>query len=113
MLTPRAPKEGLAITPCDRTVLVPSADVARLPADAVHQWVDAVGKKVNTTTAVDLWMQETIPGQPQWVIASRIIGDDRGVPVIAEVRVFPNNGSSEAEPGTWAAELAGSAARQI
>ncbi len=63
----------------------------------------------------DLWIEEPVDGDPRWMIASRIIGDERGVPVVAEVRVFPNPQGEDQHRahGDWAAQILGCRARPI
>lgn len=63
----------------------------------------------------DIWLEERLPDQPQWTVAARVIGDERGVPVIAEMRLFPTPTGRDKwrAPGEWSAEYLGTRARPV
>jgi hypothetical protein len=63
----------------------------------------------------DLWLEQEVPGHTGWTMAARIIGDDRGVPVVAELRIFPmpSKKDSGRAPGEWAADTVSSHTRFI
>jgi len=71
--------------------------------------------RVALVRADDLWVEEHLAEAPNWVLASRVIGDDRGVPVISEIRIFPAPSEDDQyrAPGEWAAQIIGSRARPI
>lgn len=66
-------------------------------------------------TPQDIWLETPLEGHPRWVLASRIIGDDRGAPVVAEIRVFPKPTVQDRwrAPGEWSAEILGFRAHPI
>ena len=66
---------------------------------------------------LDLWVEAAIapPGRGHngWACAARIVRDRRGLPVIGELRIFPNgpdparSSPYQATPGRWQAEMDG------
>lgn len=115
-LKPRAEKEALGCLSSLRRVAIDPAD--RQIAPHVRRWVSEDGnEEIYTADVEDLWVAEVLPGQHEWILASRVVGDDRGVPVICEVRLFPNvltpaQGKFDS-PAEWAADVLGSSARPI
>ena len=74
-------------------------------------------------TVNDVWIEQALAGTSAgWILASRVIVDDRGLPVIAEIRVFPDEpkrwvsdpliGRVPLDPGEWSAKALGWDARR-
>lgn len=116
MLKPRHPREGRAVVPAIRHVVLVSESQRARVKTPIQAWTaaDHFSRSLVTTKAYDWWITDALPGQPAWIVASRVIGDDVGRPVVAEVRVFPNvKGATEDDCGEWSAECLGYEARPI
>src|SRR5687768_151187 len=77
------------------------------------EWQSRNGRRLSTVQPRDLWIEEPLSDYQGWTIASRVIADDRGVPVIAELRIFPMPSAEEngwRALGEWKAEVLGSKA---
>src|SRR3954464_4063062 len=100
MLKPRERNEALGISGSGRRVAISATDRAAVRTP-VREWFSKDGtESILTTDVQDYWIEEALPGHAEWVIASRIIGDARGVPVIAEIRIFPNDDRKGAAAAT-------------
>ena len=66
----------------------------------------------------DVWIEQSlVDTSGGWILASRVIANDRGLPVIAEIRVFPDEptrwvsdpliGRVTFDPGEWGAKALG------
>jgi len=64
-------------------------------------------------TVDDWWIEQPIDSQ--WLAAARLVFDDRGEPVIAELRVFPKERRrpKPSYPGQWNAEVRGVRAQGV
>jgi hypothetical protein len=80
------------------------------------EWQSRNGRRLSTVQPRDLWIEEPLSDYQGWTIASRVIADDRGVPVIAELRIFPSPSQDEDRwraLGEWKAEVMGSRAKPV
>jgi hypothetical protein len=73
---------------------------------------DALASTVAAYTRANAWFEEKIGDG--WVAAYRMAADDEGRPIVAEVRVFPDEwaaGPDARPPGVWAGEYVGPSAK--
>jgi hypothetical protein len=54
----------------------------------------------------EAWVEVPIPKSP-WIAAARLVSTDEGLPVIAELRVFPAETLTARPPGEWSATVLG------
>jgi len=59
----------------------------------------------------EAWVEIVLPADPSWMVAYRVLADESGDAVVAEVRVFPAESSKGRPPGAWSAEVLGAAAQ--
>ncbi len=93
-----------------RDVVIDAAAVERhsIPPHQLTRWKSDLGDRIQTVEVSELWTEEALDGKwADWVVAARFVPDDRGQPVIAEVRVFPKDARRVHSPGRWAAEFLG------
>ncbi len=103
MSNPKAVKSAIGVRSATRTVALHREQAPLYGVDRQHL------RTVTAVTVDEWWIESALPGHADWVVASRVIGDDRGVPVVAELRVFPKCGVVDRHraPGTWEAEYLG------
>lgn len=68
------------------------------------QFTASGGPQMTTGPYGETWIEQPLPAPwEKWIVASRVLPDDRGVPVIAEVRIFPHEKHRRPDrPGQWA-----------
>lgn len=68
--------------------------------------ITATGPATTIVDVSDLWVEQVLAGE--WIVAGRLVPDDRGVPVVAELRIFPCEARrAHRFLGRWGAELLG------
>lgn len=75
----------------------------------------AYGATPGPTKVSDVWT-EAVLSDDRWLLAARIVPDERGNAVIAEVRIFPNERNRPREysgSGCWGGEVLGAGATNI
>ncbi len=82
--------------------------------NALTEWRSADGReRLTTVDATSVWVEQSLAGA--WdgsILASRIMADPSGQPVIGEIRVFPNQDDRwPLGPGEWSAAILGAGAR--
>jgi hypothetical protein len=71
-------------------------------------WATRVAKAAtgkSTGTVRDAWVEAAL--DDQWMAAYRLVPGSQGQPVVAELRIFPLEGTPGRPPGQWSAEVLG------
>jgi hypothetical protein len=106
-------KGGVALRSRVAVVSVAARDALGIPSNALTTWRDSEHKTLQTVVAKDVWIEQALQGKwSGWVLASRVMADPRGQPVIAEVRVFPYEENRHGDHGEWSAQHLGAAAHR-
>src|SRR5262245_30102594 len=85
-------KRQPALIATDRLVLITEKEKARLDLneEQLRLWRSEGNQSIRTLTTADVWVESELDDAwGNWTMASRIVADSRGVPVVAEIRVFP------------------------
>src|SRR5260370_40799462 len=90
----------------DRHSLNPQLTLAAGGGGTPLEWLTVPGhRRLPVVRSTDVWAE--YPLDPEWTVAYRLAAKN-GLPVIAEVRVFPRE--SGTPPGTWSADVLGTRA---
>jgi hypothetical protein len=70
------------------------------PSESPRSVRSAIRLKIGSNGQI--WTEEFL-SEPWsgWVVASRVVADERGLPVLGEVRIFPAEPTHHSEPGEW------------
>jgi hypothetical protein len=105
-------KNGVGLRQRLAVITAAARDALGIPLESVSVWRSDGDKRLQTVVVKDVWIEQALPGKwSGWVLASRVMADRRGQPVIAEVRVFPYEENRYGDSGEWSAQHLGASAR--